>query len=69
MNTDLIENQEESVEYLQIELQQQRGMLWLLGEIMKAAMNITSFKQLMSVLTDMLMGVMGVTTCYLWLKR
>ena len=44
MNTDLIENQEESVEYLQIELQQQRGMLWLLGEIMKAAMNITSFK-------------------------
>ncbi len=69
MSAHLIENKEDNVEYLQVELQQQRGMLWLLGEIMKAAMNITSFKQLMSILTDMLMGVMGVTTCYLWLKR
>lgn len=59
---------EDEVTYLQVELQQQRGMLWLLGEIMKAAINITEFKQLMSVLTDMLMGVMGVTTCYLWIK-
>lgn len=69
MSTCLMKDKEESIEYLQLELQQQRGMLWLLGEIMKAAMNICSFKQLMSVLTDMLMGVMGVTTCYLWLKR
>ena len=60
---------EDSIEYMQIELQQQRGMLWLLGEIMKEAMTITSFKKLMFVLTDMLMGVMGVTTCYLWLKN
>lgn len=59
---------EDDVAYLQVELQQQRGMLWLLGEIIKAAINITEFKQLMSVLTDMLMGVMGVTTCYLWIK-
>lgn len=62
------EEEQESIEYLQLELQQQRGMLWLLGEIMKEAMSITSFKQLMFVLTDMLMGVMGVTTCYLWLR-
>ncbi len=62
------EDKENSVEYLQVELQQQRGMLWLLGEIMKEAMSIASFKDLMFVLTDMLMGVMGVTTCYLWLK-
>lgn len=61
-----LQSREEELSYLQIELQQQRGMLWLLGEIMKAAINITEFKQLMSVLTDMLMGVMGVTTCYLW---
>lgn len=54
---------------LETELQQQRGMLWLLGEIMKEAVNISSFKQLMSVLTDMLMGVMGVTTCYLWVNH
>ena len=63
------EIRENSIEYLQVELQQQRGMLWLLGEIMKEAMTITSFRQLMFVLTDMLMGVMGVTTCYLWLRR
>ena len=67
MNEGLRAN-EENIEYLQLELQQQRGMLWLLGEIIKAAINITEFKQLMSVLTDMLMGVMGVTTCYLWIK-
>lgn len=60
---------ETEIAYLQMELQQQRGMLWLLGEIMKASINITEFKQLMSVLTDMLMGVMGVTTCYLWFKK
>lgn len=61
-----LQSKEDELSYLQTELQQQRGMLWLLGEIMKAAVNITEFKQLMSVLTDMLMGVMGVTTCYLW---
>ena len=60
---------EKEIEFLQMELQQQRGMLWLLGEIMKAAINITEFKHLMSVLTDMLMGVMGVTTCYLWIQQ
>lgn len=54
------------IEQLERELQQQKGMLWLLGEIMKAANNINSFKELMKVLTDMLMGVTGVDTCYLW---
>jgi len=65
----LLEEKKFSQEYLEIELQQQRGMLWLLGEIMKEAVNISSFKQLMAVLTDMLMGVMGVTTCYLWIDN
>lgn len=60
---------EKDISYLQVELQQQRGMLWLLGEIMKAAINISEFKELMAVLTDMLMGVMGVTTCYLWMQK
>ncbi|MDF2878443.1 MAG: diguanylate cyclase [Clostridia bacterium] len=65
MDSELVKQKELAIEYLEVELQQQRGMLWLLGEIMKEAVNITSFKQLMSILTDMLMGVMGVTTCYL----
>ena len=43
MNEGLRAN-EENIEYLQLELQQQRGMLWLLGEIIKAAINITEFK-------------------------
>lgn len=54
------------IEQLESELQQQKGMLWLLGEIMKVANNINSFKELMKVLTDMLMGVTGVDACYLW---
>lgn len=65
---DSLHIKDENIIYLQMELQQQRGMLWLLGEIMKASVNIREFKQLMAVLTDMLMGVMGVTTCYLWIK-
>lgn len=51
---------------LENELQQQKGMLWVLGEIMKVANNIDSFKELMKLMTDMLMGVTGVNTCYLW---
>ncbi len=48
------------------ELQKQRGMLWVLGEIMKVANNIDSFNELMRLTTDMLMGVTGVNTCYIW---
>lgn len=54
------------IAHLENELQQQKGMLWVLGEIMKVANNIDSFKQLMELMTDMLMGVTGVNTCYLW---
>lgn len=61
-------NCEEDISYLKQELQQQRGMLWLFGEMMKAAISVSSFKELMATLSDMLMGVMGVTTCYLWIK-
>ena len=69
MDKDFIQREQSVTERLEIELQQQRGMLWLLGEIMKEAVNISSFKQLMAILTDMLMGVMGVTTCYLWVAH
>lgn len=53
---------------LKMELEQQRGMIWLLGEIIREGTDILQFKRLMMVLTDMIMGVMGVTTCYLWSK-
>lgn len=51
---------------LEKELQEQKGMLWVLGEIIKVANNIESFKDLMNAMTDMLMGVTGVNGCYLW---
>lgn len=51
---------------LEKELQAQKGMLWVLGEIIKVANNIGSFKALMNAMTDMLMGVTGVNACYLW---
>jgi diguanylate cyclase (GGDEF)-like protein len=51
---------------LEKELQEQRGMLWVLGEMMKVAHNISSFEELMKDITDMLMGVTGVSACYLW---
>lgn len=69
MGSGLGNSEQLKIVYLEEELQQQRGMLWLLGEIMKQAVNISSFRQLMYVITDMLMGVMGVTTCYLWIKQ
>lgn len=56
------------IKTLEYQLQEQKAMLWLLGEIIKAATNISSFEELMKVLTDMLMGVTGVNTCYLWIE-
>lgn len=60
--------EQDEINHLKLELQQQRGMIWLLGEIMKVANTISSFKELMSTVSDMLMGVMGVTSCYLWIR-
>ena len=55
------------INQLQTELQHQKGMLWIIGEIIKNATNISSFQELMKIITDMLMGVMGVSACYLWI--
>lgn len=54
---------------LERELQEQKGMIWVLGEIIKVANDIGSFKDLMEVMTDMLMGVTGVNACYLWIDH
>lgn len=55
------------INQLQSELQHQKGMFWIIGEIIKKATNISSFQELMKIITDMLMGVMGVSACYLWI--
>lgn len=67
MENNKIANLQSQVHQLQAELQHQKGMLWIIGEIIKNATNISSFKELMKIITDMLMGVMGVCSCYLWI--
>ena len=57
------------VNQLQAELQHQKGMFWIIGEIIKNATNIGSFQELMKIVTDMLMGVMGVSACYVWISN
>ncbi|OOB79520.1 MAG: hypothetical protein ATN34_04500 [Epulopiscium sp. Nele67-Bin002] len=48
------------------ELNAQLGMVWLLGEVMKSSNEISSLKDLMATTTDMILGVTGVSSCYLW---
>ena len=62
-----IANLKSQINQLQSELQHQKGMFWIIGEIIKNATNISSFQELMKIITDMLMGVMGVSSCYLWI--
>lgn len=63
---EIVARQMLSISELEKELQEQKGMLWVLGEIIKVANNMGSFKDLMRITTDMLMGVTGVNACYLW---
>ena len=67
MESNKIANLEYQISLLQSELQHQKGILWIIGEIIKNATNIASFQELMKIITDMLMGVMGVSACYLWI--
>ena len=50
------------------ELQEQKAMSWVLGEVIKVASNLDSFVGLMEIVTDMLMGVMGLDTCTIWVR-
>ena len=66
MENQKIADLQSQVNQLQSELQHQKGMIWIIGEIIKKATNVSSFQDLMKIVTDMLMGVMGVSACYLW---
>lgn len=54
---------------LNIQVQEQRAINWVLGEVIKISSNLNSFLGLMEIVTDMLMGVMGLDTCTIWLKN
>lgn len=72
-NSDIndISSKEKDLEILKLkrELQEQKAMSWVLGEVIKVASNLNSFIGLMEIVTDMLMGVMGLDTCTIWVKN
>jgi sigma-B regulation protein RsbU (phosphoserine phosphatase) len=66
-----IKFKEKDLEILNLnrELQEQKAMSWVLGEVIKVASNLDSFVGLMEIVTDMLMGVMGLDTCTIWVRN
>lgn len=50
------------------EVQEQKAINWVLGEVIKISLNLNSFVGLMDIVTDMLMGVMGLDTCTIWVR-
>jgi Stage II sporulation protein E (SpoIIE)./GAF domain. len=50
------------------EIQEQKAINWVLGEVIKSSSNLNSFIELMDTVTDMLMGVMGLDTCTIWVR-
>lgn len=50
------------------EIQEQKAINWVLGEVIKNSSNSSSFIELMDIVTDMLMGVMGLDTCTIWVR-
>lgn len=67
--TDNMELNKEVLEILNRNLHEQKAMNWVLGEVIKVSSNLSSFVGLMEIITDMLMGVMGLDTCTIWIKQ
>ncbi|SHH25169.1 GGDEF domain-containing protein [Tepidibacter thalassicus] len=51
------------------ELQECRGIKWLLSQLIKVFGTLDSFENLMRNTTDVLMGILGVDTCAVWIKK
>ncbi|HHT97579.1 MAG TPA: GGDEF domain-containing protein [Clostridiales bacterium] len=69
MESNKVAQMQYQIDQLNTELQHQKGMLWMIGEIIKNATSIDTFRELMKLITDMLMGVMGVSSCYIWVHN
>lgn len=61
-------NKELEISNLNREIQEQKAINWVLGEVIKSSSNLGSFIELMDIVTDMLMGVMGLDTCTIWVR-
>ncbi|MCY6356170.1 sensor domain-containing diguanylate cyclase [Clostridium sp. ZS2-4] len=51
------------------ELEESRGMNWILSQVIKASGTLDLFENLMKNITDIIMGVMGPDTCTVWIKN
>lgn len=59
MESNQIKQMQSQIVQLNSELDHQKGMLWIIGEIIKNATHIKTFRELMKLITDMLMGGYG----------
>ncbi|MCY6369912.1 sensor domain-containing diguanylate cyclase [Clostridium ganghwense] len=51
------------------ELEESRGMNWILSQVIKVSGTLELFENLMKNITDIIMGVMGTDTCTIWIKN
>ena len=63
-----INEQEKAINSLQKLLEEHHGRYWALEQIIKYTGNLESFDKLMNLLTDMLIGIMGVDTASIYVK-
>lgn len=68
MNNISLKKKELEILNLNREIQEQKAINWVLGEVIKISSNLNSFVELMEIVTDMLMGVMGLDTCTIWVR-
>ena len=57
------------VSKLKSEIDLIKGANYILGEIIKYSGSIFEFSELVSVITDVLIGVMGLNACSIWVSR
>ncbi|WP_026894126.1 sensor domain-containing diguanylate cyclase [Clostridiisalibacter paucivorans] len=49
-------------------LEEQQGISWILGQVIKQSSSLDSFPNQMKKITDILMGVLGLSACTVWVK-
>ncbi|SHJ97071.1 sensor domain-containing diguanylate cyclase [Tepidibacter formicigenes] len=55
--------------FLTKEIQEFKGINWILSQVIKTSGTLDSFEKLMKNITDILMGILGVDTCTIWIKE
>lgn len=63
-----LENSKE-LALLRKQLQDERAMNWIFGEVIKISGRLESLEHIMNIITDILMGIMGLDTCTIWIRE